>query len=226
MEVGYGKVGSGSRSSCTFIRRSWQWGVDELGVNGTGLSVGLVKTAEERKYLEGRRQFVYARKPGDPRKSRYHQLVLTFTDVNHELVQRVEEEEHFLTGGVRVKVWQFDYPDIGQPTPFADAARLRPATPGASTCSVWYTPYRWLSSDAGEQPKLYVNAVLQTSGITWDYTEGAVTFTTPKTSTDIIRAYYVWHPKCTIAEPAQKSPRTGQRYREPRYNLVVTLDEL
>ena len=223
MAIGFGPVGSGKRSSSSAFYKPWRFNSEDLGVNGMGLEVEKIMVHDERVYNGMRHQTVYGKAAGDPRVIHYHVFRLTFREVNRELVQRIEREEYYGRSFV-MKFYQYDVPDIALGTPYADAEELVPSTPSALTCGLWFVNKRGISSDAGDGPFLYKDGTLQSSGIAWNYVEGAVLFATPPSSTANIRAYYVWTPRCRVRE-SSITPLVGRKHRDMRYDIQLTLKQ-
>lgn len=167
------------------------------------------------------------RAPNDPRQIRYHAIELGFFAVDHQFMKRLNKEAYFFRSAFPLKLYQFDYPRLSSSSPdFADADDLHPANyPIAGTCASWYVSLRGVSNDAGDGPYLYVNGALVTTGFTWDYAEGKVTFTTPLASSTTVQAFYVWKPSLKIVD-FDPNALVGKAHLEPRFSPTIRLEQL
>jgi hypothetical protein len=224
--IGYGDVGKDVQATC--FRTAWIFDGQKLGINGQVLTVTDEETGKIWEGLNRNRKMLFGKAPSDPRVVRYHTVEVGFKGVNHEMVQWIERRKNFIDNEFPIKLYQHDYPDIGVGgADYWDASYLAPSTPASASCGVWYLPFRGISSDSGDGPTLYVDAVEQTSGITWDYTEGAVSFSTPVSSSSDVRAYFVWKPYVKIVPNSSRIvSRTGKVYRKNRYDVTITFEEL
>lgn len=225
-KIGFGKVGYGQSTGCA--RTGWIFDGRELGANG--VAVKITDNADETVFngLDDTKKVLFGKKSGDPRIVRNHTIELSFRSMNHELVNLIEQRKNFFGDAFYVKFYQYDYRDVGKGgSDKYDAAPLKPATPSSSMCALWFLPFRNISNDSGDGPFLYVNGILTTSGISWSYQEGSVLFSTAKSSSSDIRAYFVWKPK-TVFIPSQTQivPIQGHSYKDMRYEIVCLLEEI
>lgn len=227
IQIGYGPMGLGLRTGGSHI--AWEIDGVKLGVNASSLRVTEEDGGRIFKGLGSKKKILYGHAPGDPRVAgRYHIIEMNFVGVNHELVQLILERANFFGGTLALKLYQYDFRDIGVGgSDKYDAARMMPATPGASSCATWFWPLRGISNDSGDGPTLYKNGTLVSAGLTWDYLEASVTFTTIPNTTDVIRSYGIWKPRVRIdASQTQIVPRVGKIRGKELYDIQVTAIEL
>ena len=226
VQIGFGPMGLGLRTGQSHV--AWEINGVKLGQNASSCRISLEESGKRFQGLRNRPKRLFAHAPGDPRVTgTFYTIEMAFANVNHELFQLFEELMVFFRAPFPIKIGQFNYPNLNSGgADFYDAARLYAATPGSASCAIWFFPRRGISNDSGEGPFIYKNAALVTSGVTIDYTEGTVTFASPPNTTDIIRSYFVWKPRCLInPESTQMVPVPGKIRGRELYNISVSMSQ-
>lgn len=209
-------------------RVAWVWDGDRLERNAVSLRVVPVAEAQVRQFLDRTRKFVQARRANDPRKVLYHSLEMSFITVDRQFVRRLERLYYSCPAPFSVKIYQHDMPDVDADGSLDKAVDLIPSGyPLAGSYTNWFFPFRGLSTETGEAPKVYVNGTLQTEGSDYSLSaaDGKITFASAKASTDDVQGFYVWKPSVVITR-LESNPLNGRAHYNPRFSPAVTLEEL
>lgn len=205
-------------------RKPWILNGVEISRNPSACQIQPQVQEDERWMLNVVRKELAPRRSNDPRVILYRDLQCSWFFARRPLISLLTNLASFHRAGFPLSAYQEDFVRLNATTPnFDEAAVLVPANfPISGTCAAWFVPHRGIDTS---DLYLYLNGTLVTSGITWDYAEGKVTFATARPSSDTIQAFYRWKPLVKISS-FDSNPIDGRSHDDPRYNPSVTFKQL